>query len=280
MIIDAHTHIFPQSICSNRQAYFDGEPEFKLLYESPKSRLVDADQLVAEMDAQGVDKSVTFGFPWHHPEYFRENNDHVMAAVRRFPDRLVGLCCLDVFAGDAAAEVERCLDGGLSGVGELAFYQGGFEPETLDRLEPIMALCRERNLPVMIHTNEPIGHVYPGKTPNTLAEIYALVKRFPENTIILAHWGGGIFFYMLMKKEVCETLANVYFDTAASPFLYTPQIYPAAASIAGAEKILWGTDFPLIKPDRYFRDIAASGLGEAEKERLLGTNAARLFNLC
>ena len=279
MIIDAHTHIFPQSICSNRQAYFDGEPEFKLLYESPKSRLVDADQLVAEMDAQGVDKSVTFGFPWHHPEYFRENNDHVMAAVRRYPDRLVGLCCLDVFAGGAAAEVERCLDGGLSGVGELAFYQGGFEPETLDRLEPIMDLCKQRDVPVMIHTNEPVGHLYPGKTPNTLAEIYALIKRFPENKVILAHWGGGIFFYMLMKKEVSEALANVYFDTAASPFLYSPQIYPAAASIAGAEKILWGTDFPLIKPDRYFRDIAASDLGEAEKERLLGANAARLFNL-
>jgi hypothetical protein len=278
MIIDAHTHIFPPSICSDRQSYFEGEPEFKLLYESPKSRLVDADQLVAEMDAQGVDVSVTFGFPWHHPDYFRENNDHVMAAVRRYPDRLVGLCCLDVFAGGAAAEAERCLDGGLSGVGELAFYQGGFAPETLDRLEPIMTLCRQRDLPVMIHTNEPVGHVYPGKTPNTLAEIYALVKRFPENTIILAHWGGGLFFYMLMKKEVRESLANVYFDTAASPFLYTPQIYPVAASIAGAEKILWGSDFPLIKPERYFRDIAASGVGEAEKERLLGANAAHLFN--
>ncbi len=279
MIIDAHTHIFPESICGEREAFFEGEPEFKLLYESPKARLVDADQLVAEMDAQGVDVSVTFGFPWHHSDYFKKNNDHVMEAVSRYPDRIKGLCCLDVFADKAANEVERCLEGGLSGVGELAFYQGGFEPDTLKRLDPVMAICRERKLPVMIHTNEPIGHVYPGKTPNTLAQIYAMIQRFPENKIILAHWGGGIFFYLLMKKEVGETLANVYYDTAASPFLYTPRIYPVAASVAGAEKILWGTDYPLLKPDRYFREIEASGLGEAEKRRMLGDTAARLFGL-
>ncbi|HMA68190.1 MAG TPA: amidohydrolase family protein [Desulfosalsimonadaceae bacterium] len=279
MIIDAHTHIFPDAVCENRQAYFDGEPEFQLLYEPPQSRLVNADTLVAEMDAQGVDMAVTFGFPWHHPAYFQENNDCVMDAVHRYPDRLRGFCCLDVLAENAADEVERCFAGGLSGVGELAFYQGGFSPETLDHLEPVMAICRERDAPVMIHTNEPIGHMYPGKTPNTLSEIYELIKRFPDNRIILAHWGGGIFFYMLMKKEVRENLANVYFDTAASPFLYTPQIYPVAAEIAGAEKILWGTDFPLIRPGRYFREIEGCGLSKEQTGQLLGANAKRLLGL-
>src|SRR6056297_1939980 len=279
MIIDAHTHIFPESICDEREAYFEGEPEFKLLYESPKSKLVNADTLVAEMDAQGVDVSITFGFPWHHPEIFKANNDYIMDAVARYPDRIKGLCCLDVFAENALDEVERCIAGGLSGVGELAFYQSGFEADTLERLEPVMAFCREKYLPVMIHTNEPIGHMYPGKTPNTLSEIYELIKRFPDNRIILAHWGGGIFFYMLMKKEVRENLANVYFDTAASPFLYTPQIYPVAAEIAGAEKILWGTDFPLIRPGRYFREIEGCGLSKEQTGQLLGANAKRLLGL-
>ncbi|MFO7839624.1 MAG: amidohydrolase family protein [Desulfosalsimonadaceae bacterium] len=279
MIIDAHTHIFPDAVCENRQAYFEGEPEFQLLYEPPKSRLVNADALVAEMDVQGVDMAVTFGFPWHHPEYFQRNNDCVMDAVSRYPDRLKGFCCLDVLAENAADEVERCFAGGLSGVGELAFYQGGFSSETLNQLEPVMAICREKGAPVMIHTNEPIGHMYPGKTPNTLSEIYELIKRFPDNRIILAHWGGGIFFYMLMKKEVRDNLANVYFDTAASPFLYSPQIYPVAAEIAGAEKILWGTDYPLIRPGRYFREIGGCGLTEGQSRQVLGANAKRLLGL-
>ena len=279
MIVDAHTHIFPKNICEARDAYFDGEPEFKLLYESPKSKLVGAETLVAEMDAQGVDLSIAFGFPWHQPAIFKAHNDYIMDAVARYPDRIKGLCCLDVFAGDALDEIERCINGGLSGVGELAFYKGGFESDTIDRLAPVMAFCREKNVPVMIHTNEPIGHVYPGKTPNTLSQIYEMVKCFPENRIILAHWGGGLFFYMLMKKEVRQALANVYFDTAAAPFLYTPEIYGLAESVAGAGKILWGTDYPLLKPDRYFREIEKSGLSEGGRKQMMGENAARLFSI-
>lgn len=279
MIIDAHTHIFPQSVCGNREAYFDGEPAFRLLYDSPKSRLIGPDRLIRSMDENGVDKSVTFGFPWTTPHFYKENNDTVIEAVGRYPDRLLGLCCVDVFSPGAVEEVKRCLDAGLSGVGELAFYQSGIGAEVLSRLSPIMALCRDKNRPVMIHTNEPVGHAYPGKTPNTLAQIYALAKAFPENVIILAHWGGGIFFYSLLKKEVRETLKPIWYDTAASPFLYEPGIYQTAVRLAGADKILWGTDYPLLSPGRYFQELDQAGVNEADRKRILGENAARLFSL-
>jgi predicted TIM-barrel fold metal-dependent hydrolase len=279
MIVDAHTHIFPDDICVSRENYFQGEPAFQLLYASPKSRLVTAEDLVRTMDENGVDKSVTFGFPWKNERYFQKNNDYIIDAVQKFPDRLIGLCCVDVESPVAAKEVERCLGAGLSGVGELAFYQSGIDPEAVDHLEPIMALCREKDAPVMIHTNEPVGHLYPGKTPNTLAQIYSVAKKFPDNRIIFAHWGGGIFFYNLLKKEVRETLKNVYYDTAASPFLYTPEIYRVAASLAGIDKILLGTDYPLIRSDRYFREMETAGLSEAQQRKISGENAARLFHL-
>jgi predicted TIM-barrel fold metal-dependent hydrolase len=186
---------------------------------------------------------------------------------------------VDIYSPGAAKEVERCLKAGLSGVGELAFYQSGIEPEALKMLEPVMALCREKNVPVMIHTNEPVGHPYPGKTPNTLSQIYALAKKFSDNKIILAHWGGGIFFYTLLKKEVKETLKNIYYDTAASPFLYTPEIYQAAKTMAGIEKILMGTDYPLINPARYYKEMETAGLSDDEKQLICGKNAVRLLNI-
>jgi uncharacterized protein len=277
MIIDVHTHIFPKAVCDRREDYLDGEDAFRLLYDSPKSRLIGAELLIASMDIHGVDRSVTFGFPWKNPEFYKINNDYVVASVQKYPDRLIGFCCLDVYSRGAVAEVERCLDAGLSGVGELAFYQSGIEPDALDRLSPIMDLCREKRLPVMIHTNEPVGHAYPGKTPNTLAQIYALAKMFPDNKIILAHWGGGIFFYTLLKKEVKEVLKNIYFDTAASPFLYSPEIYPAAIRMAGVEKILMGSDYPLLPPDRYFREIDSAGVSPRDRDKICGLNAAGLF---
>ena len=193
MIIDCHTHIFPAAVRQNREKYFRGEPAFELLYASPKARLVGAAELVAAMDAQGVDRSVVFGFPWRDARTARLNNDYVMEAVGRYPGRLVGLCCLDPFSPQAEAETRRCLEGGLAGIGELAFYQSGIDAAALDKLAPLMALCLTNGLVAMIHTNEPVGHLYPGKTPNTLRQIYDLVRRFPENKIVLAHWGAGSF---------------------------------------------------------------------------------------
>ena len=69
----------------------------------------------------------------------------------------------------------------------------------------------------LIHTNEPIGHqISGGKQAVTLkADRKFRIKAYPENKIILAHWGGGIFFYALLKKEIREALKNVWFDTAA-----------------------------------------------------------------
>jgi len=279
MIIDFHTHIFPKAIRENREKYFPTELAFKLLYSSSGSKLVGAREIVVSMDEQGVDKSVVFGFPWKSKEIFQFHNDYIMEAVERYPERLIGLCCFDPLHKETVAEAVRCLEGGLSGIGEIAFYQSGIDDTALDRLTPLMEICHDRDLPFLIHTNEPVGHIYPGKTPNTLKQIYNLVNRFSKNKIVLAHWGGGIFFFNLLKKDVKESLKNVYFDTAASPFLYAPQIYRYAKEIAGLDKILFGSDFPLLKPIRYFKELEKTGLQKGQIESICGKNAAKLLNL-
>ena len=273
MIIDFHTHIFPSAICQNRKKFFASEPAFKLLYQSSKSRMVGAIELLKAMDEDEVDKSVIFGFPWKNPETFKMHNDHIMEMVQKYPHRFSGMGCFEPSGRHAVAEAERCLDGGLAGIGELAFYQAGIDETALEQLAPIMAMCADRNLPVLIHTNEPVGHTYPGKTPITLAQIYRLIKRFPKNKIILAHWGGGLFFYSLMKKDVKESLTNVFFDTAASPFLYDPAIHQLAAGLIGVDKILFGSDYPLLPPARYFAELKKTGLTKPQIDKICGGNA-------
>ncbi len=279
MIIDFHVHTFPAEIRDHRDRFFKAEPEFELLYTSPKSNLVSAAQIVDMMDEQAVDMSVVFGFPWRTPDTCRRNNDYVLEAVARFPDRLRGLCCVDSLNPDAAEEVQRCLNAGLNGVGELAFYGCGIDGECQLSLDPIMDMCRQWDVPVLLHTNEEVGHRYPGKTPNTMIQVYETVARFPDNTIVLAHWGGGIFFYHLLKKAVRETLKNVYYDTAASPFLYDSRIYRYAKELVGMDKVLLGTDYPLLKPARYLEEMADAGLDQADTKLVCGQNAARLLKL-
>jgi predicted TIM-barrel fold metal-dependent hydrolase len=277
VVIDFHTHVFPKDICEYRENYFSGEPEFRLLYDTPKSRLIGVSELISSMDAQEIDKSVIFGFPWNHLETARFQNDSIMEMVAAHPDRLIGFCCLNPLHPDAAKEVDRCIQGGLKGVGELAFYQTGIGEPILNALAPIMRLCEENSLPVLIHTNEPIGYAYPGKAPMTLSEIYRMVRCFPRNTLVLAHWGGGLPFYHLLKKEVKAAFTNVYVDTAASPFLYDHAIYPVVAAAFGHERILLGSDFPLLKPLRYMNDMQTSGLSDGQIRAICGENAFRLL---
>jgi uncharacterized protein len=279
MIIDFHAHIFPASICAQRQSCCQAEPAFDLLYGAPGSRLVGPSELVAAMDAGGVDRAVVFGFPWQSSELYRRHNDFVLDAVREFPGRLIGFGCFDPLAPGAAAEAARCLGGGLAGIGELAFYRSGIDEAALDALDPVMEVCRRSRCPVLLHTNEPVGHAYPGKTPNTLAQIYRLVERFQDNTLVLAHWGGGLFFYNLLKRDVKQRLRNVYFDTAASPYLYDPAVYSIAAQTVGVDKILFGSDYPLLPPERYFKEMEAAGVSSHDREMICGLNASGLLNI-
>ncbi|MDM8537073.1 amidohydrolase family protein [Desulfobacterales bacterium HSG17] len=279
MIIDAHTHIFPPTLIQNRGALCRDEDAFAVLYQDPKSKMVTAENLIQMMNEQGVDRAVVFGFPWQDENRFRTNNDYIINAVQKYPDQLIGLACFDLFHPNAGHETERCLDSGLKGVGELACYQSGLSEIALTHLEPIMEQCRTRDLPVLIHVNESIGHQYPGKAPITLEEIWRLILRFPDNKLILAHWGAGIFFFAAMKKQVKAALTNVWLDTAASPYLYDPIVYDIAKQTISLEKVLFGSDFPLLLPSRYKKEFSSTCLSSDEQKAVLGNNAASLFGI-
>lgn len=279
MIIDCHTHIFPPSFRDNRGPLIKADPAFRLLYNSAKAKLVGAVALIEQMDRSGVDKTVVFGFPWNDPELMRLHNDYVGEAASRFPDRLLPFVCVDPKVSQAAEEVERCLAGGMRGVGELAFYTEVLDSSVVGVLEPIASSCRHHRVPLMIHTNERVGHWYPGKAEASLKVIYELIRAFPDNRFILCHWGGGLFVYELLKREAREVLSRVAYDTAASPFLYDPGIFAVAVKIVGAERILFGSDYPLIPPERYFAEMAAAGLTEEEQGWIKGRSASKWLNL-
>jgi len=279
MIIDFHTHIFPPEVRDKREDFFDREPGFKLLYGVPGSRLCGAEDLIRNMDDEGIHKSVVFGFPWCTEDYFKKNNDHVLEIVERYEGRLIGFGTASLAAHGAEKELERCLRSGLSGIGELALYTETSGVDIATAIQPVAAMAQRFDVPILLHTNEPVGHSYPGKTSLTLKQIYDFLQYFPDNRIILAHWGGGLFFYHLMHREVKGALQNTWFDTAASPFLYDKEIYSIATKILGPNKILFGSDFPLLKPGRYFEEMREANLSPDAIKKICGENAAGLLRI-
>jgi uncharacterized protein len=279
LIIDVHSHIFPPEICRDRELFFPGEPAFELLYrDHKKSPLTTAEGLIEAMDRDGVRASMTFGFPWKQSDLIRRSNDYILEAVQRYPDRLLGLACVNPELPGAVKEAERCLGGGLKGLGELASYLNGESSSWLESMKPLAALANDRKVPLLLHTNEPVGHAYPGKARLPFWDIYELIKLFPKVTFILAHWGGGLWWYRMLKKEVREVLNNTYFDTAASPFLYQPEIYRQAIQMMGVERILYGSDYPLLGLKRYEKELEQAGVSREERAAILGGNARRLLS--
>ena len=279
MIVDAHCHILPPTFATRRDELAARDATFAEILSSPSARIVGATKLLEVMERDGVDHAVVMGMGWSNYDVAVEANDYLIEAVCANPDRLTGFASVNPAWGDAAvAEARRCADAGLRGIGELHPDTQDFDIADSAAMQPVMDLVRELSLPVLVHCSEPAGHLYPGKGATTPDKVWQFIQNFPDNVIICAHWGGGLPFYSLMP-EVGAALSNVYFDSAASPFLYRPEIYPTVASLVGSERILFATDYPLMRPSRPLAEVAAQSLAESDRRRILGENAARLLGL-
>jgi predicted TIM-barrel fold metal-dependent hydrolase len=279
VIIDFHTHVFPPDIKKNRSKYIERDPCFAILYSDPKAKIATADELIASMDEAGVDISVILNIGWTTHELCVETNDYIIDAVSRYPQRLVGFCAVQPqSAKAAAAEIERCARVGIRGVGEMRPDIQLFDLCDEVIMEPLVEVLKAHKLVLLLHASEPIGHEYPGKGGITPDILYSFIVSFPDLTIVCAHWGGGLPFYALMP-EVKKAMGNVYFDSAASPFLYTPEVYSQVIQLVGADRVLFGSDYPLLAQSRLLKEIKALNLAEETKSLVLAGNALRLLGI-
>jgi hypothetical protein len=279
VIIDCHTHIFPDEMKERRETFCQRDRGFASVYNNPKARIARAEELIASMDESGIERSVICGFPWSEPELCSVHNQYLIDAASRYPGRLIVFVLLHFSDPEwSAKELDRGIKSGAKGVGEIAFYDREMTAQDIETMSPVFKEMEKKGVLLLLHTNEHLGHSYAGKGSTPLEIFYRFALAFPSLPILLAHWGGGLPFYELMP-EVAKAMANVYYDTAASPFLYSKKIYRVAKEIVGAERIFFGSDFPLVRPNRYFQELEESGLPKEDQKKILGLNFARLLNL-
>ncbi|MFH2013233.1 MAG: amidohydrolase family protein [Pseudomonadota bacterium] len=289
MIIDFHTHIFSKEVRENLDKYRKRDPLFRLLFGGERSNMmgggkkqaimIGAEELIASMDRSGIDKSVVCGFAWSDLGLCKDGNDYILDVVKRYPDRLIGFTSIQLNGNDKTIkEIERCVRLGLKGIGEIVTEAHRVAIDDEKIIRPIVEAAISLNVPIMLHANETVGHYYVGKAKTELKQYYDFVLSYPDIDIILAHWGGGLLFYELMP-EVAKASKRVYYDTAASIFLYSSKVYHIAAQIIGADKILFGTDYPLIDQRRYMDQIENCGLSKYEINKIYAENARKLLRL-
>jgi uncharacterized protein len=278
-VIDAHTHIFPPELCLDRSTHLNRDVWFSTLYENPKALLATADDLIASMNQAGIARSIVCGFPWADPGLCRVHNEYMAAAAARFPDRIRWLGI--VVPGSASAEQNArwCFENGASGLGEINADAQGVDLRDAAAFRAIDGICREAGLPIMLHTSEPVGHAYPGKGSATPDKLLAFLTRFPDLNVVAAHWGGGLPFYELMP-EVAALTRRLAYDSAASTYLYRFQIFRSVLDIIGADRVLFASDYPVLKQSRFLeRTLATAWRSDDERNAVMAANAARVYGL-
>lgn len=279
-IIDAHVHLYPPEV--NRApadwAAACGEAHWATLCARrrkdgrPVQAFPSLDQLLRDMDAAGVTKAVLLGWYWERPETCVMQNRFYAECLRTHPDRLAAFAA--IHPAMTPGEVAWAEDSGFAGLGELSPHSQGVSLQ--DRT--IRAMVEEagrRKLAVNLHVTDPQSRRYPGWVETPLADFVQLAHDFPATNFILAHWGGGLAW-----SAEAAALPNVWFDTAASPLLYGPEVWAKAKS----DRVLFGSDYPLVLYPQVNSEPGFGGLiAEARKEgvsaAVLGGNAAGLLSL-
>jgi predicted TIM-barrel fold metal-dependent hydrolase len=288
-VIDAHVHLYPPELNAAPEAWAAAqrEPHWAALCTRrrrdgrPVQGFPDVDTLLRELDRAGIDRAVLLGWYWENPSTCAWQNRFFGACVRAHPDRLDAFATLHPGAGSEATrtELRRARDEGLAGLGELSPHSQHFAID-----DPVFSLALELagqwRMPVNLHVTDPAGRSYPGRVETPREDFGQLARRFPATTFILAHWGG--LWPLAAEAGDAVPPANVYYDTAASPLLYDAGVWARVLPRVGADRVLFGSDYPLdLYPRAAERDGLARFVAEARSGGadggVMGENAARLL---
>jgi hypothetical protein len=263
MIIDAHTHIFPDhQAASVLQAT-------ARMFNVPTYGTATAADLLARMDACGIDYSAIHMVA-PVPSLVRDTNTWL---IKLRQDRFIKFGTLHPHFKQFPEEIERLKDAGVRGIKFQPDVQQ-FTPDDRLLTYPVYeALCRH-NMTVMFHVG---GEPLPSPDNRSRPEmISAIARDFPELRIIGAHLGG-----LNMWEQVYDQLAgmaNVYMETSLSYSFISPGLALNIIKKHGHKKIFFGTDYPFAPVGKSLAAArAVPFLSAADKEDILGRNAYDFF---
>lgn len=278
LVIDAHVHIFSPEMIANRDQLLLTDPWFGEAFGHPRASMRTAEELISSMDAASIDVSVVVGWPWQRTSDCADHNNYLADAAARYPERLKWLGIVNPALPDAIPEIDRCVRLGAAGFGEINADAQGFRWSDVASWQPALKRIAASNLLVMIHTSEPVGHLYPGKGAATPTEVLAAIQAMPELNWVLAHWGGGMPFYELMP-EVRQACANTTYDSAATSYLYQPDVFRRVVDLVGVEKVMFGSDWPVLSQRKLVARINELALSDQDLAAIMGGNAARIYGV-
>ena len=271
MIIDTHSQLWTKEA-------LETFPDFML--ESYKKMFGEhltptIEDTIKDMDEAGVDKAVIVAVDAETTFGFKTPNELVAEAVKKYPDRLIGFAGVDPRKGKLALdELEYAVkELGMKG---LKFIPHLNELRTNDPLfYPIYELAQDLGIPVLFHT----GNQFHAGTrlkychPIDLDDV---AVDFPRLKIVAAHFG-----WPWVEEAIALALRheNVYLNVAGWAPKHYPEILIKYMNGPLKEKVLFGSDFPLLSRKRIIDELQRLPLKPEVLENLLSNNPKRFLGI-
>ncbi|MBR1223974.1 MULTISPECIES: amidohydrolase family protein [unclassified Bradyrhizobium] len=240
---------------------------------TPRPAVITPEMTISAMDEGHVTAGLAAA--WCAPDGWMISNDEVAAVAAAYPDRIIGVASASLHKPmDAVRELRR------------AVKQLGFRalrvvpwlwnlPPTDRRYYPLYAECIELDIPFCTQVGH-TGPLRPSETGRPIPYIDEVALEFPELRIVAGHIGYPWTQEMIAVATKHE---NVFIDTSA----YTTKRYPAELVQYmrghGREKVLFGTNYPMIRAAKALEGLGELALDDEAKALFLGGNAVRVFKL-
>ena len=260
-VIDCHCHIYPEKIAEK------ATESIGRFYDLPMSYHGTAAEMTERSREAGITHCVVFSVATK-PQQVASINNFIAEEIKALPN-LVGLGAVHPESEDQEADIEHIISLGLKGVKLHPDIQGYDIDDP--RCMKIYEICRERGLLVLIHMGDPR---YDHSSPDRLAKV---LDKLDGLKVIGAHFGGwGVW------KEAAEKLhkyPNLIVDCSSSFAFISPEEAKDIVRIYGAERVLFGTDYPMWEYKAELERFRALGLTDEEEQMILYKNAAALFGI-
>jgi len=277
----------------------------------PQKGHFDYDLRIKHMDAAGIDISVVSltcpNVYWGDEETSclaaRESNDTLAQAQRDYPNRIRWFTSLPwEYPQAALEELKRTCDNGASGVMVLANIAGRSLTDPM--FAPIWAEIDRRALPVLVHPTDPpgtdmmdmtkfdlswsVGFMFDTTLAITRMIFEGFFDQYPNLKIIASHAGGALPYLAgrfekgheveipqrrKMQRTPIDYLRHIYYDCIS----YSPKSLEFLISVVGADRVMFGTDWPHQVHDTKGSFANTERLPQEQCEAVRGANALRVF---